>query len=82
MDDEIRNLRADFIMLRTVTVSLWSNVLADRVSGPQATARRLSEQMRSEFGSILKDGDGSQTATLENTIHEMQDRLETFWESV
>lgn len=79
MEEELRALQRDVLVLRQVTASLWANLLANSADDPIASARRVSDEMRADMGSMLRT---EASPDLEEVVHSINDRLESFWTSV
>ncbi|MEG3165559.1 hypothetical protein U1701_13235 [Sphingomonas sp. PB2P19] len=82
MEDRLAKLELDMIALRAVTTNLWSNFIANGTPNPVETARRLSHEQREDIGSMLRNPAADAGPHVEETIHEIQDRLESFWQGV
>ena len=82
MEEQLKRLELDMIALRSVVTSLWSNYLANGTPDPIGTAKRLSREGREDIGTMLREPAASENPYLEETIHEIQDRMELFWQSV
>jgi hypothetical protein len=82
MDEALRDIRLDIIMLRMVAASGWANYLANGAKDPTATCRRIAAEMASAIEASTRDGSGIEDPVAEATLQDVLLRVDRFWEGV
>jgi hypothetical protein len=78
--DEITDIRAELLMLRHVTESLWTNFIANSGPDPLGTCRRVAEESLQSLDSMYERMPASEGVHI--TIQSILHHEESFWRSV